>query len=324
MRYFLKRCGFQELGSVGADGKPKRGRYLMSSLHKDIVSFFPPLTTAILNDTALLPIIPLYNGKKTYCNYVYHNSKYFSTGGSNPRNEYRIYLNTVVDNNCYYICSEDIVIMRMSETPRMTDDGIQQFFYYLDVINDHSSPDYVKYSRIIEGSPVKGAYAIYEGTIDFFETRICLLKEREETSEVNIDKSVLSRIQKNISNNGTGVFNSATFRDFVLAGYKNACAITDEKNTRNIDVVYIRPLDNGGSCMPNNGIALSKTLSLAFLTGRFTISTNNTVIVHPQNENEALNEYANANLFIPSLEFFTPDKESLDYHRNNVFGSFLR
>ena len=296
----------------------------MSSLHKDIVSFFPPLTTAILNDTALLPIIPLYNGKKTYCNYVYHNSKYFSTGGSNPRNEYRIYLNTVVDNNSYYICSEDIVIMRMSETPRMTDDGTQQFFYYLDVINDHSSPDYVKYSRIIEGSPVKGAYAIYEGTIDFFETRICLLKESEETSEVNIDKSVLSRIQKNISNNGTGVFNSATFRDFVLAGYKNACAITDEKNTRNIDVVYIRPLDNGGSCMPNNGIALSKTLSLAFLTGRFTISTNNTVIVHPQNDNDALNEYANANLFIPSLEFFRPDKESLDYHRNNVFGSFLR
>ena len=26
MNYFLKKCGFQELGSVGDDGKPKRGR----------------------------------------------------------------------------------------------------------------------------------------------------------------------------------------------------------------------------------------------------------------------------------------------------------
>ena len=324
MRYFLKRCGFQELGSVGADGKPKRGRYLMSSLHKDIVSFFPPLTTMVLNDTALLPIIPLYNGKKTYCNYVYHNRKFFSKGGSNPRNEYRIYLNTVVDNNCYYICSEDIVIMRKSETPRLNDDGTEQYFYYLDIINDHSSQDYVKYSRIIEDSPVKGAYAMFEGTIDFFEAKISKIKDDEDTSEINIDKSVLTRIQKNISNNCTGVFNSATFRDFVLAGYRNSCAITDEKDTRNIDVVYIRPIDNGGSCMPNNGIALSKTLSLAFLTGRFTISTNNTVIVHPQNDDENLNAYANTNLFVPSLEFFRPDKESLQYHRNYVFGSFLR
>ena len=47
MRYFLKCCGFQELGSVGEDGKAKRGRYLMSSQNDAVVDFFPPLSIEI-------------------------------------------------------------------------------------------------------------------------------------------------------------------------------------------------------------------------------------------------------------------------------------
>lgn len=50
MKYFLKRCGSQELGSVDASGKPQRGRYLLISMNPDILSFFPPLSTVQLND----------------------------------------------------------------------------------------------------------------------------------------------------------------------------------------------------------------------------------------------------------------------------------
>ena len=69
MKYYLKKCGHQELGSVGADGVAHRGRYLLTSMDDSVMSLFPPLSTAQLNDSALLPIIPLYSGKKVYCNY---------------------------------------------------------------------------------------------------------------------------------------------------------------------------------------------------------------------------------------------------------------
>ena len=88
MKYFLKCCGFQELGSVGEDGKAKRGRYLMSSQCDEVVDFFPPLSIEIPNDTALLPIVPLYTRLKTYASYVYHNSKYTGSKAKHPRNEY--------------------------------------------------------------------------------------------------------------------------------------------------------------------------------------------------------------------------------------------
>ena len=70
--YYLKKCGHQELGSVGANGKTHRGRYLLTSMNESVLSFFPALSKTQLNDSALLPIIPLYSGEKVYCNYVYH------------------------------------------------------------------------------------------------------------------------------------------------------------------------------------------------------------------------------------------------------------
>ena len=103
MRYFLKRCGFQELGSIGENGKPRRGRYMLISHYKDIVELFPPLSREIQNDSAILPMIPLYTRKKTFCNYVYHNSKYTGTDARHKRNEYRIYLNNVLEGDRIYL-----------------------------------------------------------------------------------------------------------------------------------------------------------------------------------------------------------------------------
>lgn len=323
MQYFLKRCGFQELGSVGPDGKPKRGRYLMTSLHDSVVNFFPPLSKTILNDTALLPVIPLYTGKKTYCNYVYHNSKYLNQDISNPRNEYRIYLNNEIDNHCYYISSEDIVIIRKTDHPYKTDKGDFIYYYFLDVIKDHSSVEYLKYSRIIESSPIKGSYAIFDGYVDFFEEKVAILEPTLESANVEIDKSVLLRLQKGPGQNISSVFNSATFRDFVLAGYKNSCAISDECEIGSIDVVYIKPLSENGGCMPNNGIALSKSLSLAFLRGEFTISDTYEIIIHPDVVEGEILKYKNKYIKVPALAFFRPSAESLKYHQEHIFGSFL-
>lgn len=326
MLYFLKSCGFQELGSVGSDGKAKRGRYLMSSQNDLVVDFFPHLSIEISNDTALLPIIPLYTGLKTYANYVYHNSKYTGTEAKHPRNEYRIYLNNELEDHQLYFCAEDIVIMRKSTVPSISESGEEQYVYYLDVVKNHSSGEYLQLSRIIENYPIKGGYGMYDGELDFFEERVHELESSEIRTDIQIDKSVTDRINKSTEENKANIFNPATFRDFVLVGYGNACAITGQISNgiigSGVDVVYIMPKAVGGSCMPSNGIALAKQLSLAFIQGEFTLSDRFEVLVHPDSKNEVLKEYNLKQMRVPPNKFFQPSAESIKYHREHVYGSF--
>lgn len=328
MIYFLKSCGFQELGSVGEDGKAKRGRYLMSSQHDAVVDFFPPLSIEIPNDTALLPVVPLYTRLKTYVSYVYHNSKYTGTEAKHPRNEYRIYLNNEIEDHQLYFCAEDIVVMRRSTTPSISEDGEEQYVYYLDVVKDHTSGEFLRLSRIIENYPIRGGYGMFEGEIDFFEEKVAAFENDQQATDIHIDKSVTDRIKRSTQENQTNIFNPATFRDFVLAGYGNACAITGQLAEgilgMGVDVVYIKPKTEGGNCFPSNGIALTKQLSLAFVRGEFTLSERFEVIVHPDNDNELLKEYHLKQMRVPPNKFFQPAEENLIYHRQNVYGSFKK
>lgn len=326
MRYFLKRCGFQELGSVGVDGKAKRGRYLMSSQHDEVVDFFPPLSIDIPNDTAVLPIIPLYTRLKTYCSYVYHNSKYTGTKAKHPRNEYRIYLNNELEGHRMYFQAEDIVIFRKGSHPSYDINGEGEEFYYIDVVKDHSSGQYVRLSRIIEDYPIRGGYGIYDGEIDSFEDKVKAFEDGQSIADIHIDKSVTDRIRKSTDENKENIFNVATFRDFVLAGYGNACAVTGQTAESvlgdGIDVVYIRPRTVGGSCMPSNGIALTRKLSLAFVQGRFTLSRDYEVKVHPEIEDKELQYFNLKQIRVPPNSFFKPDPENIQYHREHIYGSF--
>ena len=320
MKYYLKICGFQELGSVGKDGRPKRGRYLLTSMHPSVLSLFPPLSKEILNDCAVIPIIPLYTGKKIYCNYVYHNSKYNATSSKNNRNEYRIYLNKALENNELYFEAQDIVVMRAEET-----DTSDQKFYYLYLIRNHASAEYLHASRIVEESPIKGSYGVFEGKLDYFETAVERLNCSKVSGEVIIDASVTARIAQSSERSQENVFNTSTFRDFVLVGYGNACAITGQINdygfTGNVDVVYIKPRAIGGSCLPSNGIALASNLSLPFLNGLFTIDENYCVRVHPDVNDTYIRSLDGRQIRVPPNDFFRPDQENLRFHRENIWGS---
>lgn len=326
MRYFLKRCGFQELGSVGEDGKPKRGRYLMSSKTDEVVDFFPPLSIEIPNDTAMLPIIPLYTRLKTYCSYVYHNSKYTGTTAKHARNEYRIYLNNEIENHQLYFTSEDIVIMRKSTTPTLDESGNEQEVYYLDLLRDHSSALYVRLNKYIDSYPIKGGYAMYDEELPFFEKQVTEFESGQYVTDIVIDKSVTDRINKSTEENQNHIFNPATFRDFVLSGYGNACAISGQLAKgligMGVDVVYIRPRNDGGNCLPSNGISLAKQFSLAFLQGKFTLSDHYEIIIHPDSDIPELEEYRLKQIRIPPNKFFQPDKDSVRYHREHIYGSF--
>ena len=40
MKYYLKKCTHQELGSINESGRPKRGRYLLTSMNENILEMF--------------------------------------------------------------------------------------------------------------------------------------------------------------------------------------------------------------------------------------------------------------------------------------------
>jgi hypothetical protein len=329
MKYYLKKCGFQELGSVGLDGKPRRGRYLMTSMNADVLAIFPPLSRAILNDCAVLPVIPLYTGKKTYCNYVYHNSKFNGGEARNKRNEYRIYLNKELEAHQLYFAAQDIMILRqavLQESSDITDE--EQAIYYMDVLKDHSSGDYICLSRLVESYPISGGYGIYDGELDFFEAKVKEVEAAQISQNIVIDKSVTDRIVNSNSQTQQNLFNPATFRDFVLAGYGNACAVTGKITESafggSVDVVYIRPRTAGGSCLPSNGVALENKLSLPFIQGYFTLSDDYEVRVHPQTADEYIQSLNLKQIRVPPSAFFRPDKGSLQYHREHIYGAFTK
>ena len=79
--FFIKRLGRQEMGSPtpkeGGGWQFHRGRYMLIS--KEFYSFFPHLSTTILNDCTALPILTEHSDEIIYAQYVYHNSKHVDT-----------------------------------------------------------------------------------------------------------------------------------------------------------------------------------------------------------------------------------------------------
>ena len=322
MKYYLKKCGFQELGSV-KNGKPQRGRYLLTSMSKEVLAMFPPLSETQLNDSAILPIIPLYSGKKVYCNYVYHNDKFHGSTAAHPRNEYRIYLNRELEEQQMLFSTNDIIIIRTAE---ITEEDETQTIYYLDYLRNNGLALYDKLNGVIEGYPINGGYGVYEGIIPEFEDKVSRLA-RPDDCEVAIDDTVTNKISISTDDNMASLFNAVSFRDFIMFGYNNLCAITDTviryESYMNLEAAHIKPKSHGGLFLPNNGMALCRDLHWAFDKGFFTLDDDFKVVVHPKIESEYLNSFNGKQIRIPRNQFFVPDLENVRYHRENVYGLFL-
>lgn len=321
--YYLKKCGHQELGSVDSFGSPQRGRYLLTSMNEEVLSFFPPLTREQLNDSALIPIIPLYSGEKVYCNYVYHNDKYHGSTAVHPRNEYRLYLNKSLEGNILRFKKNDIVVLRKEE---ISNDGISQNVYLLDLVHNNNSAYYRELNQIIEEYPIRGGYGIYKGTISDFELHAEDVLSNRETTAV-IDTTVTQRIETTPENAIADLFNPASFRDFVMTGYDNRCAITGDviryQGFTNLEAAHIKPRSHGGLYLPNNGMALCRDLHWAFDKGFFTLTDDLKIQVHPQIESDYLKSFDNQSIRVPSTAFFVPDIDNIKYHRESVYGLFL-
>lgn len=321
--YYLKKCGHQELGSVGADGRPNRGRYLLTSMNEEVLAFFPPLSTAQLNDSALLPIVPLYSGEKVYCSFVYHNDKFYGSTATNPRNEYRLYLNKSLEGDTLRFLESDIVVMRKED---IDDDGMTQSVYLLDLVHNNNSAYYRKLNRIISDYPIRGGYGMFTGTLSDFEIHAEAVLAHPNTVTV-IDTTVTQRIITTPQTSIADLFNAVSFRDFVMTGYDNLCAITGTviryQGFSNLEAAHIKPRSHGGLYMPNNGLALCRDLHWAFDKGFFTLNDDLTIKVHPSIESDYLRSFDHQRIRVPQNPFFVPDVENIRYHRESVYGLFL-
>ena len=339
MRYYIRKLQKQELGSVKAE-KTNRGRYIYISKMDEVLDLFPPLSKTVKNDSAIIPIIPLYEkpAKKIYCNFVYHNDKYHNSPAVHPRNEYRIYSNNALENGMLLFQKDDILIFRAEKASVLQKDmfseAIPEFaveeskVYFLYRCFDRDSVLYKRCSTLIDESEIPGkGHAVFEGTFDEVEREIAELREKRlDEMDTVIDDTVTAKAQTGDIDAMASLFNSVSFRDFVMTGYKYKCAITGNVirygSFMNLEAAHIWPRSHKGLYLPSNGIALCRDMHWAFDKGMFTVDDNLRVIVHPEIESEYLRQYNNRQLFIPENSFFRPDINNLRYHRSNIFGLF--
>ena len=90
----------------------------------------------------------------------------------------------------------------------------------------------------------------------------------------------------------------------------------------NLEAAHIKPKSHSGSFLPCNGIAMSRDIHWAFDKGMFTINEDYTITVHEELKNTLLNKYDNQKINIPTEDFFKPEKNFLQYHKEKVFGLF--
>ncbi|KML03175.1 HNH endonuclease [Rossellomorea marisflavi] len=323
MVYYLKKLGHQELGSIQVKGdKPSRGRYIYISKDNRVLSFFPPLSRYVKNDSSLLPIIPLYNGNpnKIYCNYIYHNDKYNGSTAASPRDEYRIYSNNALEMDQVFFEANDILVMKKL----LINQGEEnQTVYFLDRVTKLDS-HYNALEMIIKSSDVSRNHAIYNHPIIEVEKKI---KSLTYTSfEPVVDSSVTTKIQKS-DTQVSELFNATSFRDFTMVAYSNTCAVTGTSigynKFFNLEAAHIMPKSHGGTFLPSNGMALSRDIHWAFDKGFFTLNNDLTIRVHPKIESDFLRSFQGKQIRIPDENFFKPSIESIIYHNEYVYGLFL-
>lgn len=336
MKYYLKRLGSQELGSV-KNGKAQRGRYIYISKDEKVLDIFPPLSKTVTNDSSVIPIIPLYlkSARKVYCNFIYHNDKFNVEGGS--RNEYRIYSNSALEDSQLLFQPDDILIFRAEKASAIIDDITlddpisaveESYVYFLYRCYDRTSALYQNCSNIVNESNIKGnGHAVYNGVLDEVEIQISeFIDSTSGKVDTVIDDTVTAKAQAGDIDEMANLFNSVSFRDFVMTGYKYKCAITGNVirygSFMNLEAAHIWPRSHKGLYMPSNGIALCRDMHWAFDKGMFTVDDNLRVKVHPDIESSYLRQYDHKQLYIPENSFFRPDINNLHYHQSHVYGLF--
>jgi len=319
MKYYIKRLGKNELGSVGRDRAVHRGRFLLVSKRPQMLEFFPPLSETQKNDFAPVALVPLYqnSSKRIYCNFVYHNDKFH--GGT--RNEYRLYSSKELEGGDRLFKPGDYLLMRKIDEKDLNPG------FYVDLITPKNKSLYWFCKAAVEASSVNGGYASWSGEIEPFEAKVHLLDGLDNA--VSIDGKVLEAAKKASAGKVADLFSSqAMFRDFLLVGYEGKCAVTrtsiEYGDYFNVEAAHLRPKSHQGLYLPSNGITLTRDLHWAFDKGFFTLTKDLRVRVHPKVDSEYLHSLESREIFMPKDPFFQPNLENVKWHREHVYGLFLK
>jgi predicted restriction endonuclease len=132
----------------------------------------------------------------------------------------------------------------------------------------------------------------------------------------------------------TTVLRSRSFRDLVLYFYDFKCAITgkdlfiDHKDFNNLEAAHLLARAAGGGGNPSNGMALERNLHWAFDKGFFTVTFDGKDY-HVEVHKDAMRVPYLASkhkmkILVPEDSRSRPNAESLKWHKENVFGLFLK
>lgn len=330
---YARKLYEQELGY--RKGKPKKaGRYFYIS--KQAISYFPPLSSRIRNDSVLVNVIPPGSGSTVLTHYIYHNDKIVDQkpGG---RDEFRLYLNSGNDPDRDFFKPGDIVVL---EKYQETGELIYRMHYF--PVSEKGDM-YDQIDRMIEESNIPRGHALIPANkLPFIELEYYPpWKEKvvpPEVAEVELKQPVEETL-KSIELQPlpievmaqefkfTSVIREHAFRDLLLYFYDNKCAITGSfikyGNLINLEAAHIIPDLYGGPSHPKNGIPLSRDLHWAFDQGFFTVNPDYIVQAHENVLNvPLLKQIHEKKMFLPRDERAWPSPYSLKWHMKNVFGIF--
>lgn len=221
----------------------------------------------------------------------------------------------------------DIIVFKSVQNEYDNEYSNLYYLLRLSQENEEDNNTYKMLDKIIEESKLKKGHAVVNEKIDFIEEKINEI-ELQENIEIVVPTQVIEKTQEFIGTTTSieNLFNSQSFRDFVMVGYGNKCAVTGKsivwKKFINLEAAHIMPKSHNGTYMPNNGLALSRDIHWAFDKGFFTINDDYTIKVHEELLDTYLGEFEGKKINLPENPFFVPNKESLRYHRENIFGLF--
>jgi hypothetical protein len=331
---YIHKLNKHELGYRHGEAG-KAGRYFYIS--KKCLDFFPPLSDVVLNDHVLIDVIPPFSDDIVLTKFVYHNDKIADEG---TRDEYRIYLNSAIDPTRDYFKEDDIVVMlKLYSTevePQELDMPRGKSFVYKILLYNSTDREYEKLAGMLEIAsdlPSRSHTLIALSQLTFLDglRRVKLGKKIIPTEVVEEALSEPVIHGAIVEAETTKVMRSRSFRDLILYFYNYKCAITGKSfvieynDYTNLEAAHICARAAGGGSHPSNGMALERNLHWAFDKGFFTLTADCKVEVHPKAMGfPFLKEKHGAGLQIPEDSRSKPNFESIKWHRDNVFGLFLK
>lgn len=327
---YIHKLNANELGY--RNGEPGgAGRFILVS--KSCIGYFPPLSEVVLNDHVILDIIPPFSNEVVLTNYIYHNSKYATGDKSENRDEYRIYLNSKNDPDRKYYEPESILLfMKVSS---------EENFFYKMVYLKTDSRNYSKVKEIIDETDTH-----YKSNVIVGLDKLTFIDElrKIDIGEKVIPREIIDEAFKEPVNHvpvneeerydTTRVIRSKSFRDLVLYFYDFKCAVTgkdlfiDHKDFNNLEAAHLLARASGGGSNPANGMSLERNLHWAFDKGFFTVNFDGKDYYVEVHEKAMRIPYlASKNgqkLLVPEDSRSRPNAESLKWHKENVFGIFLK